>query len=323
LEYPHRPVLIREVLRYLITQPDGIYVDGTVGNGGHSAAIAESISRKGRLICLDIDQDALRVSTKRLSPLGEKVILIKASYAQLQKVLRDLGIERVNGVFLDLGMSSYQVEESGRGFSFHRDEPLDMRMDLEGKTTAYHLINKLSRKELGKILRDYGQEKRAGLIARTLDEYRKKTPIDSSLQLANLIQSVIPLSHHPRSRHPATKTFQALRIAVNRELENLKALLDQAPSVVAKQGRLVIISYHSLEDRMVKQAMMSWEKGCQCPPDLPGCGCGKIPLFRRLEKKGVKPSQTEIRENPRARSATLRAAERVQENGEADEIDRR
>jgi 16S rRNA (cytosine1402-N4)-methyltransferase len=310
LEYPHRPVLVNEVLKYLFTNPDGIYVDGTVGSGGHSAAIGKKISSTGRLICLDSDSEAVRLSRERLSPLGERVAVIKANYAGLGEVLQDLGFEKVNGIFLDLGMSSFQIEESGRGFSFNRDEPLDMRMDLDGEVTAHQLVNNLSTKELEKILRNYGEEKRARLIAKKIERSRGKKPVDSSLQLANLIQSALPISHHPRARHPATKTFQALRIAVNRELENLKALLDNVPPLIAKGGRLVILSYHSLEDRMVKQAMFNWEKGCSCPPDLPGCGCGKVPLFKRLNKKGVKPSQSEISDNPRARSATLRAAER-------------
>ena len=311
MEYPHRPVLVREVLEYLVTNPNGIYVDGTVGSGGHSEPLGKKIASKGRLICLDVDPEAIRISRERMSPLGERVTIIKANYKELDEVLQGLGLEKVNGIFLDLGMSAYQIEESGRGFSFYRNEPLDMRMDLDGEVTAHQLVNNLSKRDLEKIMRDYGEEKRASLIARTIERSRMKQPIDSSLQLANLIQSVIPPSHHPRARHPATKTFQALRIAVNTELENLKALLDKVPPLIVKGGRLVVLSYHSLEDRMVKQTLVKWEKGCICPPDLPRCACGKIPLFKRLNRKGVKPRQSEMSDNPRARSATLRAGERI------------
>ncbi|MGD9034206.1 MAG: 16S rRNA (cytosine(1402)-N(4))-methyltransferase RsmH [Desulfobacteraceae bacterium] len=311
MAYPHQPVLVQKVVRDLITAADGIYVDGTVGNGGHSKAIGEKISAKGRLICLDRDSEAVRLSSERLSPLGERVSVLKGNYAELIQVLKGLGIEKVNGIFLDLGISSHQLEKSGRGFSFQRDERLDMRMDLDDKLTAHHIINTFSPKELEQILRDYGEEKRARKIVKSVERVRSTGPIDSSLHLAELIRSEIPVSRHPRARHPATRTFQALRIAVNRELENLKALLDRVPPLLYEGGRLVIISYHSLEDRMVKQAMMNWERGCTCPPDFPYCRCGKVPLFKRVHKRGTKPDPREVEMNPRARSATLRAAERI------------
>ena len=311
LKYPHQPVLVQEVVRDLVTAVDGIYVDGTVGNGGHSKAIGEKISSKGRLICLDRDSAAVRLSRERLSPLGERVTVLKGNYAELIQILKGLGIERVNGIFLDLGISSHQLEKSGRGFSFNRDERLDMRMDLDDKLTAHYMVNTLSPEALEKILRDYGEEKRARKIVKSIERERGKGPIESSLHLANLIQSVIPVPHHLKARHPATRTFQALRIAVNKELENLQALLDRVPSLLNEGGRLVIISYHSLEDRMVKQAMMNWERGCTCPPDLPYCRCGKVPLFKRVHKRGIKPALREVEMNPRARSATLRAAERI------------
>jgi 16S rRNA (cytosine1402-N4)-methyltransferase len=311
LAYPHQPVLVQEVVRDLITAMDGIYVDGTVGNGGHSKAIGEKMRSTGRLICLDRDSEAVRLSRERLSPLGERVTVLKGNYAELTEILQGLGIEKVHGIFLDLGLSSHQLERSGRGFSFNRDERLDMRMDQDDKLTAHQLINTLSPEALEKILREYGEEKRARKIVKSIDRERRRGPIDSSLHLAKLIQSVIPVSHHPRARHPATRTFQALRIAVNKELENLKALLDRVPPLLNEGGRLVIISYHSLEDRMVKQTMMNWERGCTCPPDFPYCRCGKAPLFKRVHKKGTKPAPREIERNPRARSATLRAAERI------------
>jgi 16S rRNA (cytosine1402-N4)-methyltransferase len=311
LEYLHQPVLLQEVAELLITNPDGVYVDGTVGNGGHSKVMAERITSKGRLICLDRDSEAVRISRDRLSPLGKTLNVFKASYVGLAEVLRGLGIEKVDGILLDLGLSSYQLEHSGRGFSFSRDEPLDMRMDLDDDLTAREVINTFPPKDLVRVLREYGEEKEAKKIVKSIERERKKNPIESSLHLANLIESAIPASHHPKARHPGTRTFQALRIAVNRELEYLRTFLDMAPDLMNKGGRFVILSYHSLEDRMVKQTMADWETPCTCPPDLPKCVCGKEPLFRRLNKKGIRPTPREIQMNPRARSATLRAAERV------------
>jgi 16S rRNA (cytosine1402-N4)-methyltransferase len=208
-------------------------------------------------------------------------------------------------------MSTHQLEGSGRGFSFSRDEVLDMRMDLDDEVTARQMVNSLSLKELEKTLWTYGEERRAKRIAKAIERERKRRPIETSLQLASLVESVVPRSHRPGAKHPATRTFQALRIAVNRELENLQAFLDKIPLLLVKGGRLVILSYHSIEDRAVKHAMMNWERGCSCPPDLPQCRCGRIPLFKRVHKKGIRPSSEEIEANPRARSAILRAAERM------------
>jgi 16S rRNA (cytosine1402-N4)-methyltransferase len=311
LEYPHRPVLVQEVLEDLLTDPEGTYVDGTVGSGGHSEEIGRRIEGRGRLLCLDRDAEAIRISKQRLSFLGERVRFAKASYGSADQVLRDLGWGKAHGILLDLGMSGFQLEHSGRGFSFHRDEPLDMRMDPEAGATAGELIHHLSEKELEDILRQYGEERRARAIARRIGQERKTTPILSSLHLARLVESVVPRPRRAGAKHPATRTFQALRIAVNKELEHLASFLDKSPALLAESGRLVVLSYHSLEDRRVKQAMMGWEKGCQCPPDLPQCACGKEPLFRRLHKKGIRPGPGEIEENPRARSAVLRAAERI------------
>jgi len=302
---------VQEVLEDLITDPDGTYIDGTVGSGGHSEAIGKRIGERGQLLCLDRDSEAIRISKERLSFLGERVRFIKGSYESADQVLRDLGWGKAHGILLDLGMSGFQLEQSGRGFSFHRDEPLDMRMDPDAGVTAEHLIQHLSEKELEEILRQYGEERRARAIARRIGQERKTKPIRSSLHLAHLIESVVQRPRRAGAKHPATRTFQALRIAVNKELEHLASFLDKSPALLAGSGRLVILSYHSLEDRMVKRAMMDWEKGCQCPPTLPQCGCGKEPLFRRLHKKGVRPDPKEIEENPRARSAVLRAAERI------------
>ncbi|MEW6669127.1 MAG: 16S rRNA (cytosine(1402)-N(4))-methyltransferase RsmH [Thermodesulfobacteriota bacterium] len=310
-QYPHRPVLVDEVVKALMRSPAGVYVDGTVGSGGHSEAILRSLAGEGRLICLDRDSDAVLQARQRLAPFGGRVTVLKGSYADLDAILAEIGLAEVDGVLLDLGVSSYQIEHSGRGFSFAREEPLDMRMDQESPVTAGQLINRLPLKEMETILRDYGEEPRAKRIVKAVGERRRLGGIESSLQLAEIIRGVVPRSGRPGAKHPATRTFQALRIAVNRELENLDVLLGKLPSLIRRGGRLVVLSYHSLEDRMVKQAMIEWEKGCICPPDLPRCACGKTPLFRRLSRKAVRPSQEEVRENPRARSAVLRAAERV------------
>lgn len=311
LDYPHRPVLVNEALRDLITVSDGIYVDGTVGSGGHSEAIGERITGGGRLICLDRDSGVLALAEERLSGLGQRVTFVKANYADLGEVLQSLGLRKVDGILLDLGMSGFQLERSGRGFSFSRDEPLDMRMDPEEELTAHHLVNGLAPGDLEKILRDFGEERRARRIVRAIERERRKKPIDSSIQLAQLIRSAVPAAYRAKGKHPATRTFQALRIAVNRELDNLKGLLSRVPSLMAQGGRLVILSYHSLEDRIVKQAMAGWEGVCTCPPGLPVCSCGKKAVFKRVRRKGVKPSKEEIEDNPRARSAILRAAERI------------
>lgn len=311
MEYAHQPVLVNEVVKYLVSVPDGIYVDGTVGGGGHSQAIGNRLFGKGRLICLDRDPDAVTISKKRLTFLGNNAFVMKASYADLDKVLDDLGFEAVNGVFIDLGMSSYQLEKSGRGFSFSRNEPLDMRMDPNDKQTAFHLVNNLPPRDLERILKEYGEEKMAKSIARAIVRARLKSPIETSSRLAVVVKSVFSSSHRAKAKHPATRTFQALRIVVNKELENLNTFLNKIPLLMVKGGRLVVLSYHSLEDRLVKQTMVNWERPCTCPPEFPQCVCGKVPLFRRLIKKGLKPNGAEIENNPRARSALLRAAERI------------
>ncbi|MBW1804677.1 MAG: 16S rRNA (cytosine(1402)-N(4))-methyltransferase RsmH [Deltaproteobacteria bacterium] len=282
MTYPHRPVMVREVLEHLVTERDGIYIDGTVGTAGHSEAIVKLLSEKGRLICLDRDLEAVEISKKRLSNWKERVAVYHANYGALKQVLRDAGIDKVQGVLLDLGMSSFQLDQSGRGFSFNRDEPLDMRMDRNSEITADHLINELPQEALVDILKTFGEEKRAKSIVRSIINERSKGPLKSSLQLANLIQSLYPLSGRPGARHPATKTFQALRIAVNREIDNLKDILDDAPSIIDKGGRLVVLSYHSLEDRIVKHTMAQWEKGCICPPDLPKCVSATLRATERI-----------------------------------------
>jgi len=311
MKYPHRPVLVDEVLRILLTDAEGTYVDGTVGSGGHSEALAKRLGPNGRLICLDRDAEAVRLSKERLAAFGERVTVLKGNFSDLRTILENLGQEKVDGILLDLGLSTFQLDRSGRGFSFSRDEALDMRMDQDERVTAGDLVNTLPLKELETILRKYGEERRAKRIAALVGKERGSGGIRSSLQLAHLVESAVPRSNRPGAKNPATRTFQAIRIAVNRELENLDGFLEDAPSLIRKEGRVAILSYHSLEDRMVKQTMARWEKGCTCPRELPRCACGKNPLFRRLHKKGIKPTDEEIAQNPRSRSAVLRAAERV------------
>ncbi len=291
--------------------PDGVYADCTAGSGGHSFGIGKRLTSNGRLICIDRDPKAVELCRKRLAFLGNRLSVIQANYADLDRIVEALGVNALDGALLDLGMSSYQLEKSGRGFSFNRDEPLDMRMDPDDKTPAREIVNRRSQRELEGILKDYGEEKKAKRIVRAILQAREKMPIETSSQLAAVIQTAIPADLRFGAKHPATQTFQALRIAVNRELDNITTFLNKIPDLIGKGGRLVVLSYHSLEDRLIKQAMVNWEKACTCPPDFPQCVCGKIPLFKRLNKKGLKPPPYEIEANPKARSAVLRAAERI------------
>ncbi len=307
----HRSVMVDEVLTYLITSPGGTYVDGTVGTGGHSVEICKMIYPRGQLICLDVDRASIKIAEKRLSPFGARVKIIKESYVDLDTVLREIGVDRVNGIFLDLGLSSFQLESSGRGFSFTKDEPLDMRMDQESSGTASELVNTASMERLQKLLRDYAEERWAKSIARAIVEERRNGPITTSLQLARLVEAAIPRRYHPRKRHPATRAFQAIRIAVNRELDNIAAFLEEVPRLLVKGGRLVVISYHSLEDRLVKRAFRRREGDEVHLGTLPIPPCARPPLMGALTKKGLKPSQAEITDNPRCRSAIMRVAERV------------
>lgn len=304
------PVLAQETVQYLNLKPEGIYVDGTVGSGGHSQEILHHLPEKSHLVCLDRDPDAVRISSGRFSS-DHRVRFIRANFADLDTVMQELGISKINGILLDLGMSSYQIEKSGRGFSFSREEPLDMRMNPDHKPTGDHLINTLSALSLQTLLREYGEERRAKAFARAIIRARERGPIKTASQLAEIIEAAAPKSYGPWKRHPATKTFQALRIAVNKEMDNLEVFLHKIPLLMATGGRLVVISYHSLEDRQVKKAMVDWEKACICPPDFPVCACDKVPVFKRPFKNGRKPAQEEIQKNPRARSAIMRVAERI------------
>jgi 16S rRNA (cytosine1402-N4)-methyltransferase len=311
VKYPHVPVLAHEVVSVLLWKDDGIYVDATAGSGGHSELIARHLSEAGRLVAVDRDPSAVKMVSERLAFIGDRARVIQGNFSDLPGLFSTCGIERVDGILLDLGMSSYQLDSSGRGFSVTADEPLDMRMDPSLDLTAWSLVNVSPRGELERIFRDYGEERRAAQIARAICRAREKRTIETSLELSSLIASVFPPSSRYKARHPAIKSFQALRIAVNNELGNLEKFLESAPSLLNDSGRLVVLSYHSLEDRLVKRAINSWEKGCQCPPGLPVCACGFKLLFRSLTRKGIRAQPDEIKSNPRARSAVLRAARRV------------
>jgi len=307
----HQPVMVDEVIQYLITIPEGIYVDGTVGTGGHSLEICKRIAHKGEVICLDIDRSSILLAKERLSVFGDRIKILKESYVAIDKVLKKIGIDKVNGILLDLGMSSYQLESSGRGFSFIKDEPLDMRMDEDRGAAASELVNTLSMERLQELLWVYAQERWAKLIARAIVEERRKGPITSSRQLALIIETTIPAKYRPRTRHPATKTFQALRIAVNKELQNVADFLEKCPSLLVKGGRVVVISYHSLEDRLVKQAFQQRKKENISPRKLPVFPITSLPLMKALIRKGLRPHHMEVTVNPRARSAIMRVAERT------------
>jgi 16S rRNA (cytosine1402-N4)-methyltransferase len=306
----HKPVLLREAVDLLAPHAGGVYVDGTLGAGGHAAAILTRSSPDGILIGLDVDPDAVMRSRVNLATFGDRVVVRQGNYRDLPGILSALGFDAVDGVLLDLGVSSFHLKTPGRGFSFQMDGPLDMRMDISSRLTAADLVNGLSRDELARIIREYGEEHRAGAIARAIEKARARTPIMSTVQLAEIVSSVFPPFPHRRI-HPATLTFQALRIAVNDELGALREGLGGTISRLKPGGRIAVITFHSLEDRIVKQAFVASAKGCMCPPKLPVCACGVTPLLKVLTHRPVTPGSEEIAQNPAARSGKLRAAEKL------------
>lgn len=306
MEFSHKSVLLNEAVASLNIKPDGIYVDGTAGGGGHSFEIAKRL-KTGTLIALDRDPDAIKAATKRLSGLPAKVIC--SNFKDFDTVLNELNIEKIDGMLLDLGVSSYQLDNAERGFSYHNDAPLDMRMGNKG-VTASELINTLSVSELTRILSEYGEEKFAYKIAKAIEKRREAAPILTTGELAEIISSAVPAAAK-RDKHPAKKSFQAIRIAVNGELDALKEVLQKAFDRLKCGGVLSIITFHSIEDRIVKQAFAGFTKGCTCPADFPVCVCGKVPSGRLVNKKLIIPSENEILENKRARSAKLRAIEKI------------
>lgn len=307
MEFSHKPVLFTEAVDALQIKPDGVYVDGTAGGGGHSAAIAARLSESGRLICIDQDPDAIAVLQKRLGGLPQ-VTIVQENFAHIDTVLSNLEIPGADGILVDLGVSSHQLDTPERGFSFHTDAPLDMRMSQQGPTAA-ELVNTLDERSLARILSEYGEERYARSIARNIVRAREKEPLETTLQLADLVKASMPAASRREGGHPARRTFQALRIAVNGELDMLSSGLDAMFDRLNPSGRLAAITFHSLEDRMVKQRFASWCEGCVCPPDFPVCVCGRTPRAR-LPFKVKGPSAQEMEANPRSRSAKLRAVEK-------------
>ncbi len=301
----HKPVLLLESLKALAIEPGGRYIDCTLGSGGHAAAILEQSSPGGQLLGIDSDPDALEAARERLQGYKESILLVNDNFANLQSICVKYKFFPVHGILLDLGLSSLQLNGGSRGFSFQYDAPLDMRFNPEQKISAADIVNTSSESKLAQIIRAYGEESQSYRIARSIIRER---PINTTLQLAKLIEKTIG---RRGKIHPATKTFQALRIAVNHELESLESVLKQAIDLLGYEGRLVVISYHSLEDRIVKQFMQLEAKGCICPPETPVCICGHTPRLRLLNRKVIIPTETEIKNNPRSRSAKLRAAERI------------
>lgn len=302
MDFSHQPVLLKQTIESLAVNPDGIYLDGTAGGGGHSSEILKRL-KNGRLICVDQDPDAVRTLTNRFANFGN-VSIVQSNFSEIPQIISDLNISSLDGVLLDIGVSSHQLDTAERGFSYHNDAPLDMRMSQSG-TTAGELVNTLPFSDLVHILSAYGEEKFAKNIARAIEREREKEPINSTLRLAEIVKSAYPASKR-HDKHPARKTFQALRIAVNGELDRLSEGLDNAFSVLKAGGRLSVITFHSLEDRMVKQRMAKWCEGCTCPKDFPICVCGNKPRAELLTRKPVEADEAERNENPRSRSAKLR-----------------
>lgn len=306
----HIPVMVKEMLHYLNCRESGIYVDATLGDGGHAAAICGKLEPPGLLIGMDWDGEALERAAQRLAEFDGKFRLLQRSYTELGAVLSELGFPRVNGILLDLGVSTLQLTDPSRGFSFRQDERLDMRMDRRLETDAAELVNRLPASSLARLIFRYGEERWARRIAARVVAYREKEGlIRSGAELAEIIKSAIPAAARRKGGHPARRTFQALRIAVNRELENIETFLPQAVSHLAPGGRICVIAYHSLEDRIVKRFLRERSRRCSCPPDFP-CTCGEEGELLLLTRKAVRPSADEVMLNSRARSALLRAAER-------------
>lgn len=309
-ELAHIPVLLKETIDLLAPKPGGVYVDGTLGAGGHAAEILKRSAPNGVVIGLDQDADAVERCKKNLAAYGDRVFIRQANFRDMPTILSELGYKAVDGVLLDLGVSWFHLKTPERGFSFMQDGPLDMRMDRSSRQTAADLVNTLPVNELARMLREFGEENRAGAIARAIDKARSRGPITNTMQLAEIVSSVFP-PYPPRRIHPATLTFQALRIAVNDELGALREGLDNSIQSLKPGGRIAVITFHSLEDRIVKQAFVEAAKNCICPPRMPVCSCGKQQQLTVLTRKPVIAGQEELDTNPAARSAKLRAAEKI------------
>ena len=311
MEFTHYSVLLEECLEGLDIKPDGIYLDGTLGRAGHSRRIVERLSDGGRLICVDRDQAALDAARTRLAQWMDRVTLVHSNFAEIDAILDELGLEQVDGMLFDLGVSSPQLDDSSRGFSYMADAPLDMRMDRSEGLTAADVVNTWSQDELRRILLQYGEERYAGLIAAAIVRRRADKPIETTLELVEIIKSAMPGKALKEKQHPAKRSFQAIRIAVNDELTAVDKMIRAAVPRLKKGGRLAVITFHSLEDRIVKTGLAEFAKGCTCPPDFPVCVCGKTPDIRLVNKKPILPGEQELEENPRSRSAKLRVAEKL------------
>ena len=309
-EARHVSVLLNECIENLNIQPGGVYLDGTLGLGGHSYQIASRLTT-GRLICIDRDETAIERAGKRLAPFGDKVTLVHGNFSDAAQIIDSLGIHGVDGMLFDLGVSSPQLDEIERGFSYMGDAPLDMRMDAGDSLTAYEVVNTWPEERLNRILWDYGEERYARRISRAILERRAKKPIGTTLELVEIIRSAMPAAALREKQHPAKRSFQAIRIAVNDELGAIRQMMDTAPDKLRKGGRLCVISFHSLEDRIVKSGIAARENGCTCPREAPICTCGFVQTLKSVSRKPILPSAEELEQNPRSRSAKLRVAERV------------
>ena len=309
-EFTHYPVLLNECIEGLNIRPDGVYLDGTLGRAGHSREIAKRLNT-GRLICVDRDEAALESAGRRLDEYMDKVTLVHSNFDRVGQIVEELELSGVDGMLFDLGVSSPQLDDSSRGFSYMADAPLDMRMDRSEGLTAAEVVNTWSQEELRRILFQYGEERCAPQIAAAIVRRRAERPILSTLELVDIIKSAMPAKALREKQHPAKRTFQAIRIAVNDELSSVDRMLQGAVSHLNRGGRLAVITFHSLEDRIVKTSLAGFARGCTCPPDFPVCVCGKTPDIRLVNKKPILPSAQELEENPRSRSAKLRVAEKL------------
>ena len=312
MEFSHVSILAPECMEILQPERGGVYVDCTAGGGGHSFEIARRLPEGGRLICLDRDDAALAACEKRLAPFADRVTLVKTNFSGIGSALDSLGIEKIHGVMWDLGVSSYQLDEKGRGFSYTAEAPLDMRMDQSAAFCARDVVNGYSEAELIRVIRDYGEEKFASRVARIICETRAEKPIETTSELADIVYRAIPAAaRRNEKQHPARRTFQAIRIEVNGELDSIPPSLEEAIRRLAPGGRAAVITFHSLEDRITKQTFSELASGCTCPPNFPVCVCGKKPIIKLLNKKPILPTEEEIAYNPRSHSAKLRGAEKL------------
>ena len=310
MTFKHKSVLLEETIDSLNIKPDGIYVDGTLGGGGHASQVCQRLNSQGRLIGIDQDGAAILAASQRLKEYEDKVLIVRSNYQEIKQVLKELGIQKADGIYLDLGVSSYQFDTAERGFSYRADAPLDMRMDLRRTETAADIVNEYSEMDLYHIIRDYGEEKFAKNIAKHVVKARQEKRIETTGELVEIIKAAIPMKMRAVGGHPAKKTFQALRIEVNHELEVLENSIDTMIELLNQGGRLCIITFHSLEDRIVKQRFRENENPCVCPPDFPACVCGRTSKGKVITRKPIVPGEREIEENKRAKSSKLRVFER-------------